>query len=92
MTHYTEFTDRYSLEYGRLSFSLHFMTNICFELLPPQLLPGFSINNWSNPICVNIPNPCGKILVALLPFSLSHSPDLGCVGAQRIMYPGTFLV
>ena len=90
MTHYTEFTDRHSLEYGRLSFSLYFMTNICFELPPPT--PTWFLNDWSNPICVNIPNPCGKILVALLSFSLSHSPDLGCVGAQRIMFPDIFLV
>ena len=30
MLSYPEFTDRYSLWYGRLSFSLHFMTNTLF--------------------------------------------------------------
>ena len=32
------------------------------------------------------------ILGALSPPSPNHSPDLGCVGAQRIMFLGRFLV
>ena len=35
-----------------------------------------------------IPDPTIKILVG--PFA--RSPDLGCVGAQRIIFPGRFLV
>ena len=38
------------------------------------------------------PLPTERILVALSPPSLSHSPDLGCVGAQRIMFLGRILV
>ena len=34
--HYPEFTDRYSTQYGRLSFSLHFMIHTAFLLSFPH--------------------------------------------------------
>ena len=39
-----------------------------------------------------VPDPSDKFLVIPTASSLSHSPDLGCVGAQRIMFLGGFLV
>ena len=49
-----------------------------------------------NPMDTNIPEPTVRILVAPLPSSLppSHSPDLGCIRAQRIVQrivPGLIL-
>ena len=92
--HYPEFTDTYSTQYGRLSFSLHFMTNNLFSTWPPPLPPPFSITRpvQSRRRHPPPPDPADRILVALPPPSLSQSTDLGCVGAQRIMFPGRFLV
>ena len=48
---------------------------------------------WSSrPMHATIPDRTDKILVSLPPPSLSHSPNLGCVGAQRIIFLGRFLV
>ena len=84
-----EFTNRYSPQYGMLSFSFHFMTNT------PSLHHFYLISQshgQSNPMYATIPYPTDKISVAPLPPSLSHSPDLSCVGAQRIMFLVRFLV
>ena len=44
------------------------------------------------PMDITIPDPTVRILVAPPPPSISHSSDLGCVGGQRIMFLGRFLV
>ena len=87
--HYPEFTDRYFPQYGRLLFSLHFMANTPFFDLPSPTPTSFLIirpvqfrachhlwRDWQN---------------FSGPIPLSHSTDLGCVGAQRIMFLGRFV-
>ena len=88
-----EFTDRYSPQYGILFFSFHFMTNTFFAtFLHPTTSTSF-LNHTANPICdATILDLTGKISVAPLLPSLSHSPDLDCVGFQKIMFLGRFLV
>ena len=90
--HYPEFTDRYSPQYGRLSFSLHFVIHTAF--LPS--FPHFHIlsqsQGCSRPMHATIPDPTDKMLVSLPPTSFSHSPDSDGVRAQRIMFLGRFLV
>ena len=46
----------------------------------------------SNLVHANIPGPFDIILVIPLPSSLNHSPDLGCVGAQKIIFLGRLFV
>ena len=55
--HYPEFTDRYSPQYGRLPFSLHFMTNTPFfrPSIPHSHLLSQS-HGWSNPMDATIPD------------------------------------
>lgn len=48
-SHYSEFTDKSSPEYGRLSFSLHFMTNNHFFDLSSLTFTS-SLNHTANPI------------------------------------------
>ena len=96
MPHYPEFTDRCPPQYGMLRFLLHFMTNTYFfdiPLLPPICFHLISqSHSRSSLVPATIPDPTYKILVTLHPSCLSHSPDLGCVGAQRIMFLCRFLV
>ena len=90
--HYPEFTERYSPQNGRLSFLLHFMIHtpfLLFTFLPPIAhpflilrLPQTHTQHWLHWQFSVTPPP---------PF-LSHSPDLGCVGAQRMMFLRKFLV
>ena len=47
---------------------------------------------WSRPMHATIPDPTDKILVSFPSPFLSHSPDLDCVRAQRIMFLGRILV
>ena len=97
--HYLVFTDRHSQQYGMLTFLLHFMTNTFFlkflALSSPPSASTLFLNHTVSPI------PCTP--PSLTPFTEnnfsdptpsppSHSPDLGCVGAQRIMFLGRFLV
>ena len=48
--HYPEFTDRYSTQYGRLSFSLHFMIHT------PFYFPSPTSTSFLNPNAA--PDPC----------------------------------
>ena len=89
-SHYPEFTDRYSPQTGMLSFSLYFMNNTLFlTFFPP--LPS-QLHGWFSLVDATIPDPVDRILVGLPPPSLIHSPNLGCVGAQRKIFLGRFLV
>ena len=96
--YYPLFTDSYSPQYGMLMFLLHFMTNTFFSaflpLSPPPSASTLFLNHTAGPIPCTPQSltPLTKILVIPPPSFLSHSPDLGCVGAQRIMFPGRFLV
>ena len=94
--HYPVFTDRYSPQYGMLTFLLHFMTNTFFStflpLSPPLLPPRYWIIQPVQSRARYHPWLLTQISVIPPPSSLSHSPDLGCVGAQRIMFLGRFLV
>ena len=94
--HYPVFTDRYSPQYGMLMFLLHFMTNTFFStflpLSPPLLPPRYWIIQPVQSRARYHPWLVTQILVIPPPSSLSHSPDLGCVRAQRIMFLGRFLV
>ena len=94
MPHYPEFTDRYSPQYSMLSFSFHFMTNTFLQLPSPPLFHCTSFLNHTASLILDttIPDPTDKTLIAPPPPSLSHLPDLGCVGAQRIMFLSRFLV
>ena len=95
MPHYPEFADRCSPQYGRLSFSLYFMTNtpVFFRPSFPRLHILSQSHGRSDPVYSTITNPTDRFLVDLYPPpSLSHLSDLGCVGAQRIMFLGRFLV
>ena len=98
-SYYPVFTDRHSLLYGMLTFLLHFMTNTFFStflpLSPPPSASTLFLNHTVSPIQCTPPslNPLTKkSLVITPPSSPSHSPDLGCVGAQTIMLLGRFLV
>ena len=96
--YYPVFTDRYSPQYGMLTISLHFITNTFFFDIPPPFPSPIRFHLVSqsysqcNPVHTTIAEPSDKILVIPAPSSLTHSPDLGCVGVQRIMFPGRFLV
>ena len=96
--HYPVFTDRYSPQYGMLTFLLHFMTNTFFSIFSPPLSPTPSastlcLNHTAGLIPCTLPslNP-HKNFSDPTPSSLSHSTDLGCVGAQTIIFLGRFLV
>ena len=97
--HYPVFTDRHSPQYGMLTFLLHFMTNTFFSTFlrfssPPSASTLF-LNHTASPIPCTPPSltPLTKNNFSdPTPISPSHSPDLGCVGAQRIMFLGRFLV
>ena len=98
-SHYPIFTDRHSLQYGMLTILLHFITNTFFltflPLSPPPSASTLFLNHTASPIPCTPPslNPLTKkTLVIPPPSSPSHSPDLGCVGAQRIILLGRFLV
>ena len=88
--HSPEFTDRYSAQYGRLSFSLHFVIHTAFLFS----FPCFHIlfQGLSRPTHATIPDPTDIIFVSLPPPSLSHSLDLGFFEAQGIMLMGRFIV
>ena len=94
-SHYPVFTDRYSPEYGIL---MHFMINTFFFNIPPPFPSPLRFHfvsqsySRSNPVHTTIADPSDKVLVVPLLSSLSNSPDLGCVGAQRIMFQGRFLI
>ena len=97
--HYPVFTDRYSPQYGMLTFLLHFMTNTFFSTFlrfsPPPSASTLFLNHTASPIPCTPPSltPLTKNNFSdPTPISPSHSPDLGCVGAQRIMFLGRFLV
>ena len=94
--HYPVFTDRYSPQYGMLMFLLHFMTNTFFStflpLSPPLLPPRYWIIQPVQSRARYHPWLLTQISVIPPSSSLSHSPDLGCVRAQRIMFLGRFLV
>ena len=92
MPHYPEFTDRYSPQYGKLSFSLRFTIHTAFLLSFAHFHILSQSQGRSRPMHATIPDPTDRLLMSLPPPSLSHSPDLGCVGAQRIMFLGRFLV
>ena len=95
--HYLVLTDRHSPQYGMLTFLLHFMTNI-FDIPPPFHSPSAStlfLYHIASPIPCTPPSltPLKKIILVIPPSSCpSHSPDLGCVRAQRTMFLGRFLV
>ena len=91
-SHYPEFTDRYSPQYDRLSFSLYFITIPFFRLFFSHFYLVSQSHGWFNTVYATISDPTDKILVALPPTFPSYSPDLGCVGAQRIMLLDRFLV
>ena len=55
-----------------------------FSTFLTQLPPSFSITRLVQYLWATIPGPTGKILEALPPPFLSHSPDSGCIGAQKI--------
>ena len=90
--HYPEFTDRYSPQNDRLLFPLQFMTNGFFQLSSPHFYLVSQSHGQSNLVYSTIPDPNDKILLSQTPSFFSHSPDLGCVGAQRIMFLGRILV
>ena len=92
MPHCPEFTDRYSSQYDRLLFSLHFMTQTFFQLSSPHFHLVSQSHDQSTPMYATIHDLTDRVLVVLLPPSLSHSSDLDCVRAQRIMFQGRFLV
>ena len=96
---YLVFTDRHSQQYCMLTFLLHFMTNTFFStFLPLSSPPSASIlflNHTASPIPCTPPflTPLTKNNFSdPIPISPSHSSGLGCVGAQRIMFLGRFLV
>ena len=96
-SHYPISTDRNSPQYVMLTFLLHFMSNSFFDILPSFCSPlHFHLvsrsYSWPSPIHTTISDHFDIILVIPPPSSLSHSPDLGCVGAQRIIFLGRFLV
>ena len=82
-----------------LTFLLHFMTNTFLStflpLSPPHSASTLFLIHTASPIPCTPPSLNSltkKTLVIPPPSSPSHSPDLGCVGAQRIMLLGRFLV
>ena len=86
MPQYLEITDRYSPQYGVLSFSFHLRLSCPPHLHPhPTPTPPNStsfLNHTASPIHDStIPDLADKISVAPSPLSLSHSPNLCCVGA-----------
>ena len=96
MPQYLEITDRYSPQYGVLSFSFHLRLSSPPHLHPhlhphppppppPHPHPPNStsfLNHTASPIHDStIPDLADKISVAPSPLSLSHSPNLCCVGA-----------
>ena len=89
---YLEITDRYCPWYGRSSFSLHFVIHTAFSSSFPHLHILSQSQGQSRHMHATVPDPTVRILMSLPPSSLSHSPDLGSVGAQRIMFLGRFLV
>ena len=91
-SHYPESTDMYSPQYGRLSFSLHFMIHIAFLLSFSHFCILPESQGHARPVHATIPGPTDRFSVNPFPPSLSHSPNLGCVRAQRIMFLGRFLV
>ena len=84
--HYPVFTDRYSPQYSMLTFLLHVMTNTFLSTFlpfsPPPSASTLFLNHTAGPKILRIPPP----------YSLSHSPNLGCVGAQGITFLARFLV
>ena len=66
--HYPEFTDRHSPQYGKLSFSLHFMTCDTFFDFPSNTSTSF-LNHMASPIPGTPPSP-----TPLTP--LSHLPSV----------------
>ena len=98
-SHYPVFTDTHSLLYGMLTILLHFITNTFFltllPLSPPPSASTLFLNHTVSPIPCTPPslNALTKKMFAVpLPSSPIHSPDLGCVRAQRIILLGRFLV
>ena len=89
--HHPELTDKYFPQYDMLPFSLLFMTQT-FQLSFPHFHLVSQSHSQPYPVYATIPDPADKILGSLPPSSPSHSPDLGCVGAQRIMFLGRSLV
>ena len=85
-SHYPVFTDRYSPQYSMLTFLLHVMTNTFLSTFlpfsPPPSASTLFLNHTAGPKILRIPPP----------YSLSHSPNLGCVGAQGITFLARFLV
>ena len=79
--HYPEFTDRYFSQYGRLSFSLHFMIHTASLLYFPHFHIISQSQDCPKPMYATIPDPGDGFAVSLPPSSLSHSHDLGCVRA-----------
>ena len=74
-----------------LSFSLLFITHTFSQLSLHHFHLVSQSNSQSNHMSATIPDPTNKVLGAPLPPSPSHSPELGCAGAQRIMFLGRFL-
>ena len=88
--HYAEITDRYSPQYGKSSFSLHFMIHIIFLSSFPHFHILSQSQSRSRPMHATIPDSTDRIPVSLPQPSLSHSPDSDCVRAQRKMFLGRF--
>ena len=55
--HYPEFTDRYSPQYGKLSFSLYFMTHTFFRLSFLHFHLDSQSRDWSSPVYAPPPWP-----------------------------------
>ena len=72
------------------------MTNPVFRLSssppPLPLPPHFSITQSFQSLYATITDRADKLLVVLHPPSFSHSPDLGCVEALRVVSLGSFVV
>ena len=64
-SHYPEFTDRYSPQYGRLSFSLHFMIHTAFLLSFPHFHILSQSQGHPRPMHLTILDPTDGFSVSL---------------------------
>ena len=91
-------TPHYSLSSIHYVFSTVWYVNITFfstflPLSTPLSASNLFLNHTASPIKCTPPSLTpDPILVILSPSSFSHSLNLGCVGAQSIMFLGRFLV
>ena len=77
-----------------ISWPTHFFGHSSPFPLPPPLPPCFWVIQPVQSYARHHPWPLLQKIILVIPpsSSPSHSPDLGCVGAQRIMFLGRFLV